>query len=122
MKAENVNRIMHANTSMIRAYSQDSLIWGERLTKYTIRFIVTIPSNIRGSISIYINDEFYRLCNMSQNFKALVNQGDKIKVNYSLRTSGYTFFSNIRGIEEGIVIDESHFISAGFRKLEGEIA
>lgn len=122
MNVENVDRIMYANTSMIRAYSQDSLIWGERLTKYTIRFQVAIPSNVRGSISIYINNEFYRLCNRSQNFEVLVNHGDKIKVNHSLRSSQYTFFSNFRGIEEGIVIDKNHFITAGFRKLEGEIA
>lgn len=122
MNVENVDRIMHANTSMIRAYSQDSLIWGEEIPQYGVRFIVSSSPNDSDTISIWVNDETRPRYTGNKNFTVLVNQGDKIKVSYNLRTPGYTFFSNIPEIEKGIVIDKDYYIWVGFRKLKGEIA
>lgn len=122
MNVENVDRIMHANTSMIRAYSQDSLIWGEEILipKYTVRFTVTIPSNVRGSISIYINGRLYRRQN--NHFTVVLYLGDEIKVAYSLRDTRYKFFSNTPNIEKGVVIEKDCNIWVGFNKLNEEIA
>lgn len=122
MNAENVNRIMYANTSMIRAYSQNSLIWGEEIPQYAVRFIVSPSPNDSDTISIWVNDETRPRYTGDKNFDLLVNQGDKIKVTYTLRTSGYTFFSNIPEIQKGIVIDKDYYIWVAFKKLEGEIA
>lgn len=122
MNVENVDRIMHANTSMIRAYSQDSLIWGEKIPKYAVRFVISMPSNVMGSFSIWVNDENRPRYTGNLNTDVTVNQGDKIKVTYTLRTSGYKFFSNVSGIEEGILIDDDCYIWIGFSKLDEDIA
>jgi hypothetical protein len=113
---------MHANTSMIRAYSQDSLVWGEEIPQYAVRFIVSSSPNDSDTISIWVNDENRPRYIVNLNVDVIVNQGDKIKVTYTLRTSGYKFFSNIPEIEKGIVIDKDYYIWVGFGKLEGEIA
>lgn len=122
MNVDYVDRIMHANTSMIRAYSQDSLVWGEEIPQYAVRFIVSSFPNDSDTISIWVNDENRPRYTGDKNVDVIVNQGDKIKVTYTLRTSGYKFFSNIPEITKGIVIDKDYYIWVSFRKLEGEIA
>ena len=121
MNAKNVDRIMHANTSMIRAYSKDSLIWGEEIPKYHVRVIVSIPSNVGGRISVWVNDEDRPREIKENKLDVFLNQGDVVKVKYRLRSSGYYFYSNTVGIIDGVVIDKDYDIIVGFKRT-GEIA
>lgn len=57
MNTKDVDVIMHAGKQISEAFSQDSLIWAEYgwlNPRHTVRFQVTIPSNVGGSITIYI--------------------------------------------------------------------
>lgn len=112
---------MHANTSMIRAYSKDSLIWGEEIPKYHVRVIVSIPSNVGGRISVWVNDEDRPREIKENKLDVFLNQGDVVKVKYRLRSSGYYFYSNTVGIIDGVVIDKDYDIIVGFKRT-GEIA
>lgn len=124
MKAENIIEIVHAGKRISEVFSQDSFIWGENswTPRHTVRFQVTIPSNVDGSITIYINGKMRRHCRKSESFNMILKFGDEIKVTYSLRTSRYKFFSNTPKIEEGILIDDDCYIWIGFNKLDEEIA
>lgn len=120
MNVENVDRIIHANGAIRSAYSQNSLIWtGRDILKHTVRFKITIPTGVRGSISIYLNGRIYRKSGNS--FNIIVNHGDVIKVTYSLRDRDYKFFTNTQGINKGIVIEKNCDIWVGFNKLNEEI-
>lgn len=124
MKAENIIEIEHAGKRISEVFSQNSFIWGENswTPRHTVRFQVTIPSNVGGSITIIINGKMRRQCRKSESFNIILKFGDEIKVVYSLRTRGYKFFSNTPNIEEGILIDDDCYIWIGFNKLDEEIA
>lgn len=124
LKAENIIEIVHAGKRISEVFSQDSFIWGENswTPRHTVRFQVTIPSNVDGSISIFINGKMRRQCRVNESFNIIVKFGDEIKVVYSLRTSGYKFFSNTPKIEEGVFIRGDCDIWIGFNKLNEDIA
>lgn len=123
MKAENIIEIKHAGKRISEVFSQDSLIWGENswTPRHTVRFQVTIPSNVGGSITI-LNGKMRRYCRQSESFNMILKFGDEIKVAYSLRNPRYKFFSNTPKIEEGVFITGDCDIWIGFNKLNEDIA
>lgn len=116
---------MHAGKQISEAFSQDSLIWveyGLLNPRYTVRVQVTIPSNVDGSITIFINGKMRRQFRANESYNIIAKFGDEIKVAYSLRTSRYKFFTNTPKIEEGIFITGECDIWIGFNKLNEEIS
>lgn len=124
MNTKDVEAIMHAGKQISEAFSQNSLIWVEDSwePRYTVRVQVTIPSNVDGSITIFINGKMRRQFRVNESYNIIAKFGDEIKVAYSLRTSRYKFFSNIPNIEKGITIEKDCDIWVGFNKLDEEIA
>ncbi len=124
MKAENIIEIVHAGKRISEVFSQNSFIWGEDSwsPRHTVRFQVTIPSDVGGSITIYINGKMRRPCRVNESFNMILKFGDEIKVAYSLRNSRYKFFSNTSKIEEGFFITGDCDIWIGFNKLNEDIA
>lgn len=124
MKAEDVVRIVHAGKQISEAFSQNSLIWAEDSwnPRYNVRFQVTIPSNVDGSMTIFTNGKMHRQCRVNESFNIIVKFGDEIKIAYSLRSYRYKFFSNTPGIEKGITIENDCDIWVGFNKLDEDIA
>lgn len=55
----NFKRIICANNDIACAYSQGSLIWGEKLIRHTVRLTISIPEGVDGTIHVYLNDRLY---------------------------------------------------------------